>query len=156
MDNTNKISDTFYFTESLKKIKLPFSSGPLVEFPRIQAKLACGLFGISDDFIEKYQSLDQLFVKNKFSTFFFEASGDSMEPTIYSGQVLIVDRSRTDFHGKVCVVCFEDKMMCKRVFIKSESVFLKSDNLKYKDLVIQNNESLNFWGVVIAHAGFVK
>ena len=61
-------------------------------------------FGISDDFIEKYQSLDAKFIKNKFSTFFFEAVGDSMEPTIFEGQVLIVDRSLKDFHQKVCVI----------------------------------------------------
>ena len=35
-----------------------------------QGKVSCGLFGISDDFIENYQSLDERFVKNKESTFF--------------------------------------------------------------------------------------
>ena len=135
-------------------IELPL--GGKSEFPKLLAKLSCGLFGISDDFIEKYQSLDQLFVKNKFSTFFFEAAGDSMEPTIYQGQILIVDRSRKDFHNRVCVVCLDDKMMCKRVIQKDQFVILKSDNQKYKDMIIENNESLTFWGVVIANAGFIK
>ena len=135
---------------------LPLSSGLLHEYPKLLAKLSCGLFGISEDFIEKYQSLDQLFIKNKFSTFFFEAAGDSMEPTIFPGQILIVDRSRTDFHGKVCVICVDDKMMCKRVFVKDNCVVLKSDNQKYKDLIIENNEGLSFWGIVIANAGVVK
>ena len=79
-----------------------------------------------------------------------------MQPTIYEGQILIVDRSRTDFHGRVCVVCVDDKMMCKRVIQKDNCVILKSDNPKYKDLIIENNESLTFWGVVIANAGFIK
>jgi DNA polymerase V len=126
------------------------------EFPKMSAKLACGLFGISEDFIEKYQSLDGLLIKNKFSTFFFEAAGDSMEPTIYEGQILVVDRSLTSFSGKVCVVCVDDKMMCKRVVLKENMAVLKSDNPKYKDLIIENNEGLTFWGVVIAHAGFIK
>lgn len=42
------------------------------EYPKMLAKLSCGLFGISDDFIEKYQSLDGHFIKNKFSTFFLK------------------------------------------------------------------------------------
>lgn len=126
------------------------------EYPKMLAKLSCGLFGISDDFIEKYQSLDGHFIKNKFSTFFFEAAGDSMEPTIYEGEILIVDRSLTKFHGKVCVICFDDKIICKRVFLKEGMAILKSDNPKHKDIIIENNESLTFWGVVIAHAGFVK
>ena len=139
----------------LKQIELPMA-GTSMEFPKILAKLSCGLFGISDDFIEKYQSLDALFVKNKFSTFFFEAAGDSMEPTIFQEQILIVDRSRKDFHGRVCVVCYEDKLICKRVIQKSDSVILKSDNPKYKDIIIENNESLICWGVVIASAGLIK
>jgi len=143
-------------TPSLKEVELPLSMGPVTEFPKLGALLSCGLFGISDDFIEKYQSLDQLFVKNKFSTFFFEAAGDSMEPTIYEGQILIVDRSLTAFHGRVCVVCVDDKMMCKRVLQKENLVILKSDNLKHKDIIIENNESLSFWGVVVANAGFIK
>lgn len=119
-------------------------------------KLSSSLFGITDDFIEKYQSLDQLFIKNKFSTFFFESTEDSMEPTIYRGQILIVDRSHTDFHGRVCVICLDDRVLCKRVIQKENYVILKSDNTKYKDIMIENNESLSFWGIVIANAGFIK
>ncbi|MDD4974521.1 MAG: S24 family peptidase [Bacteriovorax sp.] len=148
---SDKIQDTL---SPLKAIDLPVGETN-TEFPKIQALLSCGLFGISDDFIEKYQSLDSLFVKNKFSTFFFEAAGDSMEPTIFQGQILIVDRSRKDFHGRVCVICFEDKMICKRVLQKSNAVILKSDNSKYKDIVIENNEGLICWGVVIASAGVI-
>ncbi len=141
--------------DTLKKIILPFVEGPLPEYPKLLPILSCGLFGISEDFIEKYQSLDALFVKNKFNTYFFEADGDSMEPTIFAKQILIVDRSRSDFHGKVCVVGLEDKLICKRVFIKTNSVVLKSDNSKYKDLEVLNNENLNLWGIVIANAGFI-
>jgi DNA polymerase V len=126
------------------------------EIPKMSAKLSCGLFGVSDDFIEKYQSLDSLFIKNKFNTFFFEAAGDSMEPTIYTGQILVVDRTSNSFNGKVCVVCVDDKMMCKRVIQKENYVILKSDNQKYKDLIIENNEGLTFWGVVIASAGHIR
>jgi DNA polymerase V len=143
-------------TTNIKPIKLPIYHGDPIEYPQFLAKISCGLFGISDDFIEKYQSLDQLFIKNKFSTFFFEASGDSMEPTIYSGQILIVDRSRTDFHNHVCVVAYEDKLICKRVIQKENQVILRSDNSKYRDLTLYQNDSLLFWGVVIANAGFVK
>ena len=156
MERKNKPQDEINNSATIKEMKLPFLEGPISEFPKMLATLSCGLFGISDDFIEKYQSLDQLFIKNKFSTFFFESAGDSMEPTIYEGQVLIVDRSRKDFHGRVCVVCLDDKMMCKRVLQKEHCVILKSDNPKYKDLVIENNESLTFWGIVIANAGFIK
>jgi DNA polymerase V len=140
----------------INKIDLPVIDKPFPHSPVFLAKLSCGLFGISDDLIEKYQSLDSLFIKNRFNTFFFEAAGDSMEPTIYQGQVLIVDRSRKDFNGRVCAVEFEDKIICKRVLVKPEAIILRSDNPKYKDIIVRNNEGVNFWGVVIATAGYVK
>lgn len=141
---------------NIHPIKLPENDGTPIECPKFLAKISCGLFGISDDFIEKYQSLDQLFIKNKFSTFFFEASGDSMEPTIYPGQILIVDRSRTDFHNHVCIVAYEDKLICKRIIQKENGIILRSDNLKYRDIFIENQDSINFWGIVVAIAGFIK
>lgn len=145
------------FMESkLKQIELPLTGGPTPELPKFIAKVSCGLFGISDDFIEKYQSLDSHFIKNKFSTFFFESDGDSMEPTIHAGQIIVVDRSRKDFHGKVCVISWEDKLICKRVFFKNDSIILKSDNTKYKEITVQNNDNLLLWGLVTAIAGFVE
>ncbi len=141
----------------LTRLVLPkVTLGDEETYPQFSSKLACGLFGISDDFIEKYQSLDALFIKNKHSTFFFEAAGNSMEPTIFAGDILIVDRARTDFHGRICVVCFEDKLLCKRVSKKSEGIILKSDNPQFKNIIIENNDNIQFWGVVIAHASFVK
>lgn len=140
----------------LQEIILPFSKEETIVCPQFLVKVSCGLFGISDDFIDKYQSLDQLFIRNKYSTFFFECSGDSMEPTIKNGQLLIVDRSIKDFHRRVCIVVYEDKLVCKRVYLGNDSVILKSDNPKYKDIVIKNEDSTLFWGVVTGVAGFIK
>lgn len=139
---------------NLKQITLPV--GPQIELPFFLSKASCGLFGISEDFIDKYQSLDQLLIKNKYSTFFFEADGDSMEPTIRPGQILIVDRSISSFNGRVCIICYEDKLICKRVQIRPDSIILKSDNPKYRDIIVHNQESTLFWGVVVGVAGFIK
>lgn len=144
------------FETSLKQIDLPFLENGKIECPKFLVKISCGLFGITDDFIEGRQSLDQLFIKNKNTTFFFECDGDSMEPTIRTGQILIVDRSITDFHNRVCVVRHEDKLMCKRVLIRKDSIILRSDNQRYKDICIIDQESSLLWGVVIGIAGFIK
>ena len=53
-----------------------------VLIPLSAQKVSCGLFGITNDHIENYQSLDERFVKNKASTYFFEAESDSMSPFI--------------------------------------------------------------------------
>jgi DNA polymerase V len=128
--------------------------------PKMGAKISCGLFGISEDFIESYQSLDSLFIKNKFSTFFFEADGDSMEPTIFSGQILIVDRSIQNFIGRVAVVSFQNKLICKRIIRSKNStdgLILYSDNhCRYPEIHVHNPDDLHYFGVVIAVAGFIK
>jgi len=140
----------------ISSIELPLITEAFPKRPIFLSKLSCGLFGISDDEIEDYQSLDSLFIKNRFNTFFFKAAGDSMEPTISEGQILIVDRSKNNFNGKVCAIVHEEKIICKRVIIKGEQIILKSDNQKYKDIIIENNENIIFWGVVTAIAGFIE
>lgn len=79
-----------------------------------------------------------------------------MEPTIYQGQILVVDRSKKNYSGKVCAIVYEEKIICKRVILKNDFIILRSDNPKYKDIIIQNNENVIFWGVIIAIAGFIE
>lgn len=120
--------------------------------PFFGSPVACGLFGISDDYIEKYQSLDARFVKNKASTFFFEATGTSMEPLIFAGDVLVVDRSIERVHQRVAVVCLNGEMACKRVFKTRDGAVLKSDNPAYKDIPVTADMDFSVFGVVIALA----
>jgi DNA polymerase V len=118
--------------------------------------VSCGLFGVSDDFIEKYQSLDSKFVKNKESTFYFKAIGDSMVPTIFPSDILVVDRSIKNFNGRVCVIAYNDEFVCKRVYQKKDHIVLKSDNSKFKDIIIHDEHSAIVWGVVTARCGEVN
>ncbi len=140
----------------LEQVELPSITEPFPQRPLFLSRLTCGLFGISEDEIEDYQSLDSLFIKNRFNTFFFKAAGDSMEPTIYQGQILVVDRSKNNYNGKVCAIVYDEKIICKRIIMKGEFIILKSDNPKYKEIVIKNNENVVFWGVVVAIAGFIE
>lgn len=124
-----------------------------VLIPFMWARPSCGLFGISDDFIESYQSLDEKFIKNKTSSFLFEATGDSMEPTIFKGDILLVDRSIEHFHSRVCVLTYEGQLICKRVFKKPNGVILRSDNQIYKDIVVEESNAISVWGVVTSRHG---
>lgn len=111
-------------------------------------KVSCGLFGIHDDYIEKHQSLDERFVKNKASTYFFVAAGDSMAPLILERDILIVDRSLEPTHNKVIVVSVEGEMFCKRLIHSPHSLILRSDNPRYSDRIISGEMDMEFFGVV--------
>lgn len=113
----------------------------------------CGLFEISEDHIEKYQSLDARFIRNRSATFFFRAQGDSMAPLILENDVLIVDRSIASFHKRIVVLSHDGEMYCKRLLQSEEQIILHSLNPNYKDIVLHPQETpLDIFGVVIAIA----
>ncbi len=127
---------------------------PIAELPILKAE--CGLFGIQDNFFEDYLSLDQRFVKNKHSTFYFIASGESMSPLILAKDVLVVDRSIKPKSGQICVVALNGQMICKRYNTKGGQISLTSDNPKVPPVVVNEEMGMTLFGVVIAIARDVR
>ncbi len=115
-------------------------------------QVSCGLFGIGDDFIEKYQSLDKRFIKNQASTFFFEATGQSMAPLILPGDILVVDRSIEVLNNKVVVAHLDGAMICKRYYKKADCITLKSDNKTNRPIMVTTEMNFIMFGVVTAIA----
>jgi len=139
------------FCNDIKKLPVPEGE---VLVPVFLNHVSCGLFGISEDNVESYQSLDERFVKNKTSTFLFKADGNSMEPSIFKGDLLLVDRSIEYFHNRICVLSYEGQLICKRAIKLENGILLQSDNQSgHKDILISNNESIEIWGVVVSRHG---
>jgi DNA polymerase V len=115
-------------------------------------KVSCGLFGISDDYISDYQSLDERFVRNKASTYFFLVAGESMSPLILEKDILIVDRSLNQAHNRVVVVGLDGELFCKRWIQEKGAVRLVSDNPRYPEIQVSPEQDLQLFGVVIGLA----
>ena len=109
-----------------------------------------GLFGITEDFIERYQSLDERFVRNQTTTFFFRAKGTSMTPTILPDDILIVDRSISSYQNRVCIVSYEGELLCKRIRLEQNCVWLLSDHPRAPKLKVEEPLDSLIWGVVTA------
>lgn len=65
-----------------------------------------------------------------------KASGKSMEPTIFDGNMLLVDRSDTTISpsmAKIYVVGYGGDIMIKRVRIEGDAIILESDNNNKRD-----------------------
>ena len=116
--------------------------------PLFGQTVACGLFGISDDYIQQYQTLDERFIQNRSSTYFFVARGDSMSPLILEKDILIVDRSIEPSHNRVVVVSIDGEMYCKRLIKESDKMVLRSDNSTYSDILMSGEMDIIFFGVV--------
>lgn len=113
-------------------------------------QVTCGSFGVSEDFMEKYQSLDAKLIRNKEATFFFRAKGESMSPTIGPEDLLIVDRSLESKHNSICIVAYQGELICKRVLFKNNQLILASDNSSFRPICVGHPEDVSLWGVVTA------
>jgi phage repressor protein C with HTH and peptisase S24 domain len=88
------------------------------------------------------------------------AEGDSMEPTIRDGDVLVVDTSVTEVeNSRVYIVDVNGRLMVKRIQLRLDgSLVIKSDNPKYEPEVVHFSECTPFRivGQVIYQAGPVR
>jgi DNA polymerase V len=117
--------------------------------PVFSMAVQCGLFGIQDDHIEHYLSLDEQFIKNKHTSFIFKMEGNSMEPHIQAGDFLIVDRSLSNFMNKIVVVDIFDERLCKFLTREKGRTILRSFNNSHKDIIVTEEMDMRVFGVAI-------
>ena len=88
--------------------------------------------------------------------FYLRVKGDSMEPAISNGDIVLVKRQSVVENGEVAVVlCNEESATCKRITIARESLILNSDNKSYAPMVYDSDDCLII-GKVIGRYGVVK
>jgi DNA polymerase V len=103
-----------------------------------------------DDLVEATLNIHDLVVKHPASTFFVRVEGDSMVGAgIYSGDVLVVDRSVEANHGRIVVAVVDGGMVVKRVRVSSEGVMLVSENSTYEPIRLNPEADCYVWGVVV-------
>ena len=70
----------------------------------------------ADDFAEKELNLHDLVVSCPAATFFVRVEGDSMkDANIFSGDILVVDRSKTASSGKIVIAVVNGEFTVKRL-----------------------------------------
>ncbi|MBN2379586.1 translesion error-prone DNA polymerase V autoproteolytic subunit [candidate division WOR-3 bacterium] len=118
-----------------------------IPLPLYGYNVPAGFPSPADDFIEEYLDLNQLLVKHREATFFVRVSGNSMIGAgIYSGDILIVDRSLDPVHGKIVIAVVSGELTVKRLMMRNGKVILRSENPDYPD--IYPGDELRVWGVV--------
>ncbi|HRH61637.1 MAG TPA: S24 family peptidase, partial [Chitinophagaceae bacterium] len=89
-------------------------------------------------------------VLNKPATFFFRMNGDAMiDDGIFSGDILIVDRSIKASSGKVIVAILDGELMVRRLQKNFNGTELVAANKKMTGIQISAfDDRSNVWGVV--------
>src|ERR1700740_3782544 len=96
---------------------------------------ANGFAAAADDYMERGIDLNEQLILNKPATFFFRMNGDAMiEDGIFSGDVLIVDRSIKPASGKIIVAILDGELLVRRIQRNFNSVELVSANKKISSL----------------------
>lgn len=121
------------------------------------AQPAAGFPAPGDDLVERPLDLNDLLIENPTSTFFTRVSGDSMEGAgIFDGDYLVVDRSVPAAKGKIVVAAVFGELVVKRLSQHQSKMALVSENEAYEPIIINDQEDVFIWGVVVGSARVFK
>lgn len=102
-------------------------------------------------------NLHELLVKNKASTFFMKAEGDSMvEAGIFSGDILVVDRSLMPLSGLIVVATVDGEFTVKRFVKKGRETVLAAESAGYRDICVSPESDFSVFGVVTSTVHFFR
>ncbi len=117
--------------------------------PLYSSSPAAGFPAPGDDMVEKSLNVHDYLVKHPVATFFVRVEGDSMEGAgIFSGDILVVDRSVEAVAGKIVVAAVGGGLVVKRLARLDGNMVLVSENESYEPILVGSDEECFVWGVV--------
>lgn len=144
----------------------PWPPPGYVALPRLEARAAAGATGnISSDRLVDYMLFSKDFLGSALhrrheALALIEATGDSMDPTIRDGELLLVDTDAVTIQsGRVYVIAVDDGLIVKRVVRRVDgSLLIKSDNPAYEPEVMRPgaNAPARIAGQVVWQGGPVR
>lgn len=117
--------------------------------PLYMATIEAGFPSPAEDYIEGSLDLNQHLIRHPAATFFVRVSGDSMiNAGIFTGDILIVDRSLEPADKKIVIAVLDGELTVKRLRIRDNIPTLEPENEQYPSIHIQPEMAFEIWGVV--------
>ena len=134
-------------------LRIEHSAADIVDgakgLPLMLSAVPCDFPSPAEDYVERSLNLHEHYVKNPASTFFMRTIGDSMNGAgIFSGDLLIVDRSLQARNGRVVIAVVNGELTVKRLIRQNGCTLLMPENPDFKPLDISEHEDVTIWGVV--------
>ena len=120
-----------------------------------EGKVSAGFPSPAADYEEDKLDLNRYLIKNPAATFFVRVTGDSMTGAgIYSGDLLVVDRSLEPRDKSVVIAVIDGELTVKRIRIGNKKITLEPENENYSVQQITEDTDFQVWGVVtnVIHA----
>ena len=133
------------------------STADIILIPMVEAKLSAGhgSFETSDKSERKYSFRRDFLARkgNHKEMVLMRVSGDSMEPEIKDGDVVLLDQSqKSPLPGRIYAVGVEDMVYLKRIDAQPGKLILYSDNAAYKPLEIDTRGDMEHQARIIGRA----
>jgi DNA polymerase V len=115
----------------------------------VACRVPAGFPSPGQDEIAGRIDLNRDLVKHPLATFYVRVEGDSMEPKIHDGELLVVDRMEETKDGDVVVARIGCEFMVKRLHTEADGgIWLLSENEKYAPIEITEGMDFEVWGKV--------
>ena len=129
--------------KALKKVQ--------IELPVFGSAVSAGFPSPAEDYVEGKLDLNEHLIPRPAATFMVRATGDSMTGVgIFSGDILVVDRSVQPKHGSIIIAVIDAELTVKRLYRRKGVVKLEAANPAYPSINVSDDMELWCWGVVTA------
>lgn len=81
--------------------------------------------------------------------FCLKVNGDSMEPAFHDGDYVFIKRESDFRNGTIGAVIVNGEAYLKKLYVNEDSITLVSLNKKYKDIIVSNEDTINYVGTVV-------
>ena len=126
-----------------------YKKNSLVDIPFFEQRVNAGFPSPADDFLDLDINLQDYLIKHPESTFCVRVNGSSMiEANIFDGDVLIIDRSTSPKDNSIVLAVIDNEFTVKRIKRRKGKLFLKSENINFKDIEIDDSMNFSIWGIV--------
>ncbi|TDP92297.1 DNA polymerase V [Leucobacter luti] len=123
-----------------------------IEIRRAIGTIICGFPSPAQDYDDEkrnvVENLSRSLIRDPVSTFVMDAYGDSMTPSILSGDLLIVDRGAEPQDGGLVVAVVDGEFTAKRLIVRHGRPVLRSENSAYSDIEVPELSDFTVWGSI--------
>jgi DNA polymerase V len=145
------------FGEPTKAMRVPVSMEQSVlnyvenkgfNLPVFAMRVPMGLMKESIDYVDRTLNLNEL-IRHPDKTFFHPVEGDSMEPTVFAGDLAMIDGAIEAMHGDVVLASVDGGLTLKRYMKLRNRIWLEADNKKYDPITLDPNLDNIVCGVML-------
>ncbi len=128
---------------------LPSPVSTSLKLPLFGHRVRAGFPSPADDYVEAWLDLNEHLIEHKESTFFVQATGDSMIGAgIQEGVLLVVDRALEARHNDIVIAVVDGELTVKRLEKRRGKIRLIAENPAYEPIEFKDGQELVVWGVV--------